>query len=78
MAALNIAIIVGSTRPGRNGAAVATGIRDRSAARTAATYEVIDLEDIALPLLDESIPALAGQYQHQHTKDSADLVGVKA
>jgi NAD(P)H-dependent FMN reductase len=74
MAPLNIAIIVGSTRPGRNGTAVAAWIHERAAARTAATYNIVDLEDVALPLLDEAIPALAGQYQHQHTKDWAATV----
>jgi NAD(P)H-dependent FMN reductase len=74
MALLNIAVIVGSTRPGRNGAAVAAWIQQQAAGRTAATYEIVDLEDTHLPLLDEAVPALAGQYEHQHTKDWAGTV----
>jgi NAD(P)H-dependent FMN reductase len=74
MAPLNIAIIVGSTRPGRNGAAVAAWVHEQASERDAANYEVVDLEDAGLPLLDEAIPALAGAYEHQHTKDWAAIV----
>ena len=74
MSPLNIAIIVGSTCPGRNGAAVADWVHERAAARTAATYEIVDLEDVALPLLNEAVPALAGQYEHQHTRNWAATV----
>lgn len=74
MALLNIAIILGSTRPGRNGAAVAAWIHDQASVRDAATYEVVDLADTGLPLLDEPVPALAGQYEHQYTKDWAATV----
>jgi len=66
---LTIAIIVGSTRPGRNGAAVASWVHRQAAARTAASYEIVDLDEVNLPLLDERIPALLGSYEHQHTKD---------
>jgi NAD(P)H-dependent FMN reductase len=71
---LKIAIIVGSTRPRRNGAAVVAWVHERAAARTMVRYEVIDLEDVALPLLDETVPALAGHYEHQHTRDWAATV----
>jgi NAD(P)H-dependent FMN reductase len=74
MAPLNFAIIVGSTRPGRNGAAVAAWVHEQASTRDAATYEIVDLEDAGLPLLDEAIPALAGAYEHQHTKDWAATV----
>jgi NAD(P)H-dependent FMN reductase len=74
MAPVNIAIIVGSTRPGRNGAAVAAWVYERASVRDAATYEIVDLEDTGLPLLDEAIPALAGAYEHQHTRDWAATV----
>jgi NAD(P)H-dependent FMN reductase len=74
MAPLNIAIIVGSTRPGRNGAAVAAWIHEQASMRKAATYQVVDLEDTGLPLLDEAVPALAGRYEHQHTQDWAATV----
>jgi NAD(P)H-dependent FMN reductase len=74
MTSLNIAIIVGSTRPGRNGAAVAAWVLEQASDRTSATYEIVDLENTGLPLLDEAVPALAGSYEHQHTKDWAATV----
>lgn len=74
MAPLNIAIIVGSTRPGRNGTAVAAWVHEQASRREAATYEIIDLEDTGLPLLDEAVPALLGKYEQQHTRDWAATV----
>jgi NAD(P)H-dependent FMN reductase len=74
VAPLNIAIIVGSTRPGRNGAAVAAWVHEQASERDAARYEIVDLEDTGLPLLDEAIPALAGAYENPHTKDWAATV----
>jgi NAD(P)H-dependent FMN reductase len=74
MDTLNIAIIVGSTRPGRSGASVASWVQEQTADRTAARYEVIDLDDQHLPILDEAVPALVGRYEHQHTQDWAATV----
>lgn len=74
MAPLNIAILVGSTRPGRNGAPVAAWVHERASERKAAIHEVVDLEGIGLPLLDEAVPALAGRYEHQYTQDGAGTI----
>jgi NAD(P)H-dependent FMN reductase len=63
---LNIAVILGSTRPGRNGKAVADWVIDHARGRAAA-YTLIDLADIDLPFLDEQIPALAARYTNPHT-----------
>ena len=63
-----IAVILGSTRPGRNGEAVAKWVVEQSAARTAATYELVDLKDFPLPHLDEAVPPSMGQYANDHTK----------
>ena len=65
---LKIAIILGSTRPGRNGEAVAKWVLDKASARTAATYELVDLADFPLPHLDEAAPPSFGQYANDHTK----------
>jgi NAD(P)H-dependent FMN reductase len=67
----NIAIILGSTRPGRNGEAVATWVLEKAAARTDATYELVDLADYPLPHLDEAMPPAMGQYANEHTKEWA-------
>jgi NAD(P)H-dependent FMN reductase len=72
---LNIAIILGSTRPGRNGKAVADWVTDKAAARTAANYELVDLVDHPLPHIDEALPPTMGQYTGEHTKKWAKKIG---
>jgi NAD(P)H-dependent FMN reductase len=68
MSDLAIAVILGSTRPGRNGKAVADWVIDKAGARTAARYELVDLLDHPLPHLDEALPPGMGQYAGEHTK----------
>ena len=65
---MRIAIILGSTRPNRNGEAVASWVFERARARTDAEFELVDLRDFELPLLDEPIPPSQGKYSHEHTK----------
>ena len=65
---LNVAIILGSTRPGRNGEAVAKWVYGIAKQRTDATFELVDIKDFNLPLLDEPIPPSLGQYKNPHTK----------
>ena len=64
----SIGIILGSTRPNRNGEQVARWVLDVATRRTDATFELVDLRDHPLPLLDEPVPASRGRYQHDHTK----------
>ena len=40
-----IGIIIGSTRPGRNGEAVARWVHETAAQRTDADFEIVDLLD---------------------------------
>lgn len=68
---IRIAIILGSTRPGRNGQAVARWVADIAGTRSDAQYELVDLKDFNLPLLDEPVPPSQGKYSRQHTKDWA-------
>lgn len=68
MSELKIGIILGSTRPGRLGAQVADWVLAQAGQRTDATYELVDLEDFDLPLLDEVIPPSQAHYQNDHTK----------
>ena len=63
-----IAIIIGSTRPGRNGEAVARWVLEHAQQRDGVEYELVDLADWNLPHLDEPMPAAAGQYANDHTK----------
>ncbi|WP_258868161.1 NADPH-dependent FMN reductase [Alkalilimnicola ehrlichii] len=65
---LNIGIILGSTRPGRNGEAVARWTFDLAKQRTDAEFELVDIKDFNLPLLDEPVPPSLGQYSNEHTK----------
>ena len=68
MSELKIAIIVGSTRPGRNGKAVADWVLAQAAGREGADYELVDLADYPLPHLDEAMPPSFGAYANEHTK----------
>jgi NAD(P)H-dependent FMN reductase len=63
-----IAIILGSTRPGRNGEAVAKWFLDIAKQRGDADYELVDIADYNLPHLDEVYPPSMGQYSQPHTK----------
>jgi NAD(P)H-dependent FMN reductase len=66
-----IGIILGSTRPGRNGEAVARWVTDVASERTDAEFELVDLLDYKLPHLDEAMPPSLGQYSHPHTLEWA-------
>ncbi|WP_431278185.1 NADPH-dependent FMN reductase [Leifsonia poae] len=70
-----IAIIIGSTRPGRNGESVARWVLEHAEQRTGVEYELVDLKDWELPHLDEPMPAAMGQYVGEHTKAWAAKVG---
>lgn len=65
---LRIAIILGSTRPGRNGEAVAKWVYEIAQKRSDAEFELVDIKDFNLPLLDEPVPPSLGQYSKEHTK----------
>lgn len=65
---VKIAVVVGSTRPGRRSRQVADWVLARATARGGAGFEMLDLADYDLPLLDEPMPPSLGNYQHEHTK----------
>ena len=69
-----IGIIIGSTRPGRNGEAVARWVHEIAAQRTDAEFELVDLLDYKLPHLDEALPPSMGQYAQPHTQEWAAKV----
>ena len=72
---LTIGIILGSTRPNRNGEAVAKWVFGQVQGRTDASYELVDIKDFNLPLLDEPIPPSQGKYSQPHTKRWAEKIG---
>lgn len=65
---VKLAIILGSTRPNRAGEAVARWTYELARKRNDAEFELIDLRDFNLPLLDEPVPPSMGQYSKPHTK----------
>src|SRR5438093_6265871 len=65
---IRIAIILGSTRPGRKAEAVAKWVYEIAQNRRDAEFELVDIKDFNLPLLDEPMSPIMGQYTHQHTK----------
>lgn len=75
---MRIAIVVGSTRPGRRGDQVARWVLEQARARTpveaGVEYELVDLAEFGLPLLDEPVPAAIGDYRHEHTRRWSERV----
>ena len=65
---LKVGIISGSTRPGRNAEKVARWVMESAGKRTDAQFELVDIKDFDLPLLDEPVPPSMGQYSKPHTK----------
>jgi NAD(P)H-dependent FMN reductase len=65
---IRIGIIIGSTRPGRNGEAIAKWVFEIAQRRSDAEFELVDIKDFNLPLLDEPVPPSLGQYTKEHTK----------
>jgi NAD(P)H-dependent FMN reductase len=69
-----IGIILGSTRPNRNGEQVARWVYDIASQRADAEFELVDLRDYPLPHLDEPLPPSMGQYQNEHTRQWAEKI----
>jgi NAD(P)H-dependent FMN reductase len=65
---LKIAIIIGSTRPDRLGEAVGKWAHDIARKRNDAKFELIDIAQFNLPLLDEPMPASSAQYSQPHPR----------
>jgi NAD(P)H-dependent FMN reductase len=64
---VKIGIILGSTRPGRNGEAVAQWVYGIARQRHDAEFELVDIADYHLPHLDEPVPPSLHQYGQPHT-----------
>ena len=65
---IRVAIIVGSTRPGRRAEIVARWVYGIASKRSDAEFEVVDILDFNLPLLDEPMSPSRGVYTQLHTK----------
>src|SRR6266550_2572701 len=72
---ITIKIILGSTRPNRFGVQPANWLLQVAQNVEGATFEPVDLAELNLPFLDEpQVPAI-GNYQQEHTKKWAKIVG---
>jgi len=71
---IRVAIVSGSTRPGRNNEAVFKWVYEIAKRRSDAEFELVDIADHNLPMLDEAIPPSIGQYQNEHTKKWAETI----
>ena len=72
---INVGIIIGSTRPGRKAEVIARWVHEQAQKRGDAQYELVDIKDFDLPLLDEPFPPSTGKYQNEHTKRWAAKIG---
>jgi NAD(P)H-dependent FMN reductase len=70
----NLTIIIGSTRPGRAGLAIAQWFAARAKDHGGFDVNVVDLAELNLPMLDEPNHPRLRQYVHQHTKDWSAIV----
>jgi NAD(P)H-dependent FMN reductase len=71
---IRIAIILGSTRPSRAGDAVAKWAHRLATRRNDAHFELVDIRNFNLPLLDEPVPPSLGRYSKLHTKAWASTI----
>lgn len=72
--ALNLKVIVGSTRPGRVGIHVGRWIHGVADAHPAFDAELVDLAEVGLPLYDEPAHPRLRKYQHEHTRRWSAIV----
>jgi NAD(P)H-dependent FMN reductase len=65
---VRVAIVLGSVRPGRKVEPIGRWVLEIARQRGDADFELVDLTDFSLPLLDESALPSAGQYANAHTR----------
>jgi NAD(P)H-dependent FMN reductase len=63
-----VQLIIGSTRPGRVGPQIANWMVENLNNETDITYEIVDIADWKLPILDEPMHPSMNQYKNTHTK----------
>lgn len=64
---VKIKILAGSTRPGRFNIQPATWIYELAKGHGGCSVELVDLQEVALPFLDEKAPPSQKQYGKEHT-----------
>jgi NAD(P)H-dependent FMN reductase len=71
---VKIKVILGSTRPNRFGPQPAHWLMEQTADVKGAEFELVDLVDVNLPLLDEPVTPMSHQYSKDHTKAWSKIV----
>jgi len=71
---IRVGIIIGSTRPGRNAEAVARWAFELARKRTDAEFELVDLQDYSLPLLDDPVPPSLNRPRPPHAQKWSEKV----
>ncbi len=70
-----IKILAGSSRPGRFNIQPATWIYNIAKEQEGIEVELVDLQELALPFLDEAVPPSMGQYANEHTTAWSQKIG---
>jgi NAD(P)H-dependent FMN reductase len=71
---VKLQVILGSTRPGRAGTAVADWVYEIANQRDDLEVELVDVAEYKLPLLDEPMPPMMRQYTKEHTKKWSEKI----
>ncbi|MBL6853378.1 MAG: NAD(P)H-dependent oxidoreductase, partial [Alphaproteobacteria bacterium] len=72
--ALRLHTIIGSTRPGRAGPAIAQWFHEHAQKHGKFDARIVDLQDFSLPLYDEPHHPMRRQYEKDHTKKWSESV----
>jgi NAD(P)H-dependent FMN reductase len=70
----HLSVIIGSTRPGRVGLPIAGWFFERAQNHGGFSVKLLDIAELALPLLDEPKHPRLRQYEKEHTKAWSRLI----
>ena len=71
---LTIGVVIGSNRPGRNAAKIASWFKEQTSVRNDMSFEFVDLAELNLPFMDEADFPASQNYEHDHTKKWSKIV----
>jgi NAD(P)H-dependent FMN reductase len=71
---VRIAVVLASTRPGRLGEAVALWVLEQARRHGGPDVELVDLQEVGLPLLDEPVVPMIATGDHEHTRRWSEIV----
>ena len=73
---IKLKVIAGSSRPGRFNIQPATWVTELAKKRTDVEVELVDLQEVNLPFLDESVPPLMHQYEKDHILPYSKMLSI--